>query len=137
MSKRIFTNEHKEELSRNPQVQRCSAKSITYTKDFKLLAVKQYNEQGMTAYEIFKNAGFNIEAIGRDTPGECLTRWNKRYRVRGVAGLEDSRGGAPGSGRVSTRDRSDADKIKRLEIQVAYLKAENDFLARLRAKRRE
>jgi len=30
-----------------------------------------------------------------------------------------------------------ADKLERLEVEVAYLKAENDFLAKLRAKRRE
>ncbi len=32
---------------------------------------------------------------------------------------------------------TDANKIKYLEAKVAYLKAENDFLAKLRAKRAE
>jgi len=32
---------------------------------------------------------------------------------------------------------TDKDKLKRLNLQVKYLKAENDFLAKLRAKRAE
>jgi hypothetical protein len=31
--------------------------------------------------------------------------------------------------------KNDRDKMKRLELQVKYLEAENDFLAKLRAKR--
>ena len=50
-------------------------------------------------------------------------------------GFIESRGRA--GGRIKTKNLSDADKIKRLEAQVAYLKAENDFLAKLRAKRAE
>ncbi len=34
-------------------------------------------------------------------------------------------------------DNSDKDKTNRLELQIKYLKAENDFLAKLRAKRAE
>ncbi len=33
--------------------------------------------------------------------------------------------------------RAEREKIKRLELQVKYLEAENDFLAKLRAKRAE
>ena len=137
MSKRVFTTEQVEELSRNPHVQRCSAKSITYTTDFKLLAVTQYNERGMPSRDIFKCAGFSLPIIGVETPNDCLKRWNKCFRARGAQGLDDSRGGSPTSGRPKTKNLTDTDTIKRLEIEVAYLKAENDFLARLRAKRRE
>jgi hypothetical protein len=40
-------------------------------------------------------------------------------------------------GRSVEKEPSDAKKIKRLELQIKYLKAENDFLAKLRAKRAE
>jgi hypothetical protein len=36
-----------------------------------------------------------------------------------------------------TGSKEDKAKLKRLELQVKYLEAENDFLAKLRAKRAE
>ena len=134
MSKRIFTKEEVEALLQNRNVERCSEKSITYNKDFKLAAVKQYHEQGMTSREIFKQAGFNIDTIGRHQPKECLQRWKKSFQKKGLEGLEDTRGRL---GRPKKEERNEAETIKWLEADVAYLKAENDFLARLRAKRRE
>lgn len=135
MSKRIFTREEVEVLLQNRNVEKCSEKSITYSKDFKLAAVQQYHEQGMTSREIFRQAGFGIDTIGRNQPKECLQRWKKSFQKKGLKGLEDTRGRL--GGRPKTKGLTEADTIKRLEAEVAYLKAENDFLARLRAKRRE
>jgi transposase-like protein len=136
MSKRIFTKDQVIELSKNKNVTKCSEKSITYSKDFKRIAIKQYNEQGLTSSKIFRLAGFDLEMIGRDIPAESLRRWNRTYRMKGIEKLSiETRGnrGRP----VKVKDATDKDKIKRLETEVAYLKAENDFLAKLRAKRRE
>jgi hypothetical protein len=47
-----------------------------------------------------------------------------------------ARGRGRGGGRPRVKG-TDADKIKWLEAKVAYLKAENDFLVKLRAKRSE
>lgn len=136
MSKRIFTSKETEQISKNRNVSRCSERSITYSKDFKINAVKLYNEQGLTSTEIFRQAGFDLDTIGRDQPKSCLKRWNRRYRTKGEAGLEETRGVAGGRHK-KPRDLSAADRIKRLEIENAYLKAENAFLARLRAKKAE
>lgn len=134
MSKRIFTSKEIEQIANNPNVSRCSERSITYSKDFKMKAVKLYQE-GLTSTEIFRQVGFDLNTIGRDTPKSCLKRWNKSFRMKGGSGLEETRG--KGGGRPKKiHDRSEADKIKRLEIEVAYLKAENDFLARLRVAKR-
>ena len=120
----------------NPNISYCSERSITYTKDFKLLAIKLY-EQGLTSSEIFRKAGFDLDIVGRHQPKECLHRWLELYRAKGEDGLSDHRGKTGRSGRPRTKGVTDADKIKRLEAQVAYLKAENDFLAKLRARRAE
>jgi hypothetical protein len=74
--------------------------------------------------------------IGEDTPKESLRRWNRVYKLKGLDGLVESRGKSSGGGRPKTKDLTDADKIKRLETEVAYLKAENDFLAKLRASKK-
>ena len=136
MNKRIFTKEEIDILSSNENISRCSERSITYSKDFKIEAVKLY-EQGMTPSEIFRQAGLDKNLIGREQPKRCLKRWNKVYRQRGEKELAIENRGRNSTGRPKTPiDKSDAYKIKRLETEVAYLKAENDFLVKLRAKRK-
>lgn len=134
MSKRIFTKEQMEGLSKNPHVTRCSEKSVTYAKDFKVLAVKQYIE-GLTSREIFMKAGLDPAILGRKSPKDLLRAWRKIFKTKGVDGLLVDRGKGTGGGRPKTKGITDTDKIKRLETEVAYLKAENDFLAKLRARR--
>jgi len=136
MSKRTFTKEQIDKMLRNTNVSYCSGRSITYAKDFKLLTIKLY-EQGLTPYEIFRKAGFDLDVVGRHQPKECLRRWLKLFRAKGEDGLSDQRGKTGRSGRPKTKGVTETDKIKRLEAEVAYLKAENNFLAKLRARRAE
>jgi len=44
MSKRIFTKEQIKTLLRNPNVARCSEKSISYSKDYKISEIMKYQE---------------------------------------------------------------------------------------------
>jgi len=132
MSQRIFNEEQIKELLRNQNVTKCSNKSITYKKDFKISAVKKYQE-GLPASLIFKQAGFNIDLIGRKTPKWCLERWRRTFRDEGIKGLSNEARGKAG-GRSKTNWSNEKEKIKYLETQIAYLKAENDFLAKLRKK---
>lgn len=132
MSKRIFTKEQIETLKSNPNVKNCSERSISYSNDFKTKAVKQY-EEGMIPKEIFKIAGFDWKIIGKDTPKECLRGWNRIYRQKGIIGLQIENRGRSG-GRKKKKEIIEKDRIKRLEAEVAYLKAENDFLIKLRVK---
>lgn len=135
MSKRIFNEEQIKELLQNPNVERCSEKSITYRKDFKIEAVRRYRNEGISPNQIFIYAGFNIDVIGRDIPGYCLHRWLKIFRIKGAEELSlETRGRSKGGGRPKTNWSNEKEKIKYLETQVAYLKAENDFLAKLRKK---
>jgi len=138
MIKKIFSPEQIADLLKNPNVTKCSPKSIGYSKEFKIWAVMQYGERGLTASQIFKEAGFDISTLGIDYDGR-LRDWRVVFKSKGIAGLKvDGRGRAKNGkvGRPKTKGVSDADKIKRLEIEVAYLKAENDFLAKLRAQRK-
>ena len=139
MSKRIFTREQIGELIRNENVTNCTKKSVTFSKQFKIEAISKYQEQGLGPTEIFRQAGINLNWIGRKEPKNCLRRWNKAYRLKGEEGLSEVRGknGSGKGGRPKTKNLTDAEKIKKLEAQVAYLKAENDFLAKLRARRAE
>lgn len=133
-----FTIEECLELCKNPNVVKCSNKAVTYSKEFKLKAVKQYIDEGMSSNEIFKLAGFSIMTIGKDTPKDRVSDWKHLYRLYGEGGLITERRGKHGNGgRPTTKNLTEKEKLERLEAQVAYLKAENDFLKQLRAKRAE
>lgn len=136
MSKRIFSSEQVNEMLKNENILRCSEKSITYHKDFKIRAVKQYQSDGLSAVQIFKDAGFNVDIIGRETPKNCLGDWCKIFKVKGIDGLSKEQRGGPGR-RHSVKNLTDKERIQELENRVAYLKAENDFLAKIRAGKRK
>jgi transposase-like protein len=135
MSKKKFTSKQIQQLLNNDNVIKCSNKAISYGKDFKINAVKQYNENGLSPREIFKQSGFDPKVLGKQRISHCLLRWRKIFRTKGMTGLVSETRGR-GRGRPKIKDLSDADKIKRLEVEVAYLKAENDFLAKLRASKK-
>lgn len=135
MSKRLFTQEQIASLLKNKRVIRASERSITYSASFKLAAVKLYQE-GLSPSEVFREAGFSLALIGRKTPKWLLTRWRKKYNMKGAGGLQKDGRGSHGGGRPPSLDRmSEKEKLKYLEAQVAYLKAENVFLAKLRKQR--
>ena len=134
MSKRRFTADQIIELLKNKNIAKCSDKSITYSKEFKLQAIKRYEEDGYSPRMIFEEAGFNLCLIGEDIPHQSLLRWRKACAVKGFLGLStETRGRSHNGGRPRTRGLTDTDRIKRLEIENAYLKEENSFLAKLRA----
>ena len=83
---------------------------------------------------IFKQAGFDITLIGKKEPKWCLKRWRKIFKERGVKGLSTESRGKCGGRSKSVKNLTDNEKMKYLEAQVAYLKAENNFLSKLRKK---
>lgn len=133
----MFTKQQVEEMLKNENVVKCSEKSITYSKEFKMSAVRLYNEQYMGSRAIFRQAGFDLNVIGNERATDCLLRWKRVFKKKGSEGLSEVRGSNGIKGKTKTKELSDAEKIKWLETENAYLKAENDFLAKLRAKRRE
>lgn len=135
MSKRIFSKKQIEALLQNPNVAGCSKKSISYHKDFKILAIKKHYD-GLPPLEIFKQAGFSINMIGHEVPKKSLHRWRKIFKEKGEKGLKiDGRGQGKAGGRLKNlANLTDKEKLKRLETEIAYLKEENHFLAKLRKK---
>ncbi len=86
-----FTEHELKQLESNPNVQNVTNKSITYAPDFKLAAVRAYEDR-QTPMEIFLRAGFNIEINGKEKPKKCLKRWRDAYKNRGEIGvLENQR----------------------------------------------
>jgi hypothetical protein len=127
-----FTNEEISLLKQNPCVFSCTNNSVNYTYEFKKHALKLH-EEGITAKEIWKRSGFDVTKWKKPYFKGTLYDWKKIVKKYGIDGLKKPGGIQYDPGPNNT----DKDKLKRLELQVKYLEAENSFLAKLRAKRAE
>jgi hypothetical protein len=65
-----------------------------------------------------------------------LKDWRRMVKERGLESLTIP-SGVQTDGGYKRAQSHEADRVRRLELQVQYLEAENSFLARLRAKRAE
>lgn len=126
MVKAYFTEEQQLELQKNPYIQKVSAKSITYTKEFKEKFEEEYRA-GKLPSEILAAMGIDHRVLGKRRKDSLVARM-KLYILR-PEGCEDTR--KNNTGRPSTKGLTDAEKIKQLEQKISYLKQENEFLKKI------
>lgn len=135
MSRQPFSEPIRRLLENNPNVIHVSEKTIQYAPEFKIKAVKSYQE-GMTPYEIFLEAGLDPKLIGTNTPKESLKRWRKSYDSLGEEGLLYERRGRGSTGRPVRRNRSAEEQLKKAQAKIKYLEAELELLKKLEAAER-
>jgi hypothetical protein len=127
-----YSSEQIAKLKKNPCVFHCTRHFVNYTYEFKKRALGLH-KKGVPAREIWKRSGFDTSLWGKPYFKGTLRDWKKIVREHGSEGLLKPGGIQYDRGPSDT----DKDKLKRLELQVKYLEAENAFLAELRAKRAE
>lgn len=123
MGKNHLTEEQQSELRNNPYVQKVSATTITYTKEFREKFEEEYRA-GKLPSKILIDMGIDPHILGKRRQNSIVDRI-KLYASR-PEGHEDTR--QNNSGRPSTKELTDAEKIKRLEQRIEYLKQENEFI---------
>ena len=128
MSKKLFTDEEVNILSKNKYVKNVTNKGITYTDEFKKLFILE-NESGKFPRQIFEDAGFDIDILGMKRIKSSGSRWRAAYKYGGANGLQDNR--KYNTGRPTTKNLSLEEKYARLEAQIKLLKAENELLKKL------
>ena len=74
MSKNVFTQQQLNDLKNNPNVESVTEKRITYTVEFKKLFVDEYR-RGKGPRQIFKDAGFDVDALGYKRIERASDRW--------------------------------------------------------------
>jgi transposase len=131
MNRAIYSAEQIKALLTNPNVAKCSSKSVSYRKEFKVRAVKEYYEQGLGPNGIFLKAGFDLNVLGRDKPKNCLKLWRKIYKTKGEEGLNIEARGKNGGRRPKDKESTD---LEYLQTKITYLEAENNFLRNLKTK---
>ena len=85
MSKSTFTTEQLEALRSNPYVVGATTRRITYTTEFKKKFVEEYR-LGKGPREIFREAGFDVDALGY----KRIERASDRWRTENNEGRWDS-----------------------------------------------
>lgn len=76
MSKKLFTVEEIESLSKNKYVKNITRKGIIYTEEFKQIFISE-NTKGKLPRQIFEECGFNVDIIGMNRVYSAGKRWRK------------------------------------------------------------
>ena len=116
-----FTQEQIDILLQNPNVESISSNTIRFTSDFKDLALKK-DKEGISALQIFKDAGFDLNVLGKETPKTSIRNW--RFREKHIN---------KNNTKYLAREVKKNKALKNILEENRYLKAENEFLKKLQA----
>lgn len=126
MSNILFDEEQQKQLRANHWVKSVTEKSISFTEDFKVYFINEYN-LGKLPKQIFKDAGFDINMLGDKRIEQCTARY-KRQNKR-IEGFHDTR--ANNSGRRMGKELSIDEENELLKKQNAKLQQELEFLKKM------
>lgn len=116
----------KKRLLSNRFVEKIAHSSISYTSEFKILAVKA-NLKGKSPSDIFNEAGIDTLFFVKNYAAKTISRWKKIYQEVGRQGLVNERRGKNATGRPKSKE------FNSVEAELEYLRLENDFLKKLHA----
>ena len=119
-----FSKSIKQLLERNPIIIKVSSQ-LSYTFKFKEEAVKAY-KSGTSPKEIFIRADIDLSLFSTKYAKNSIWRWVKIVEKYGYKGLKEEHRGRSAKGRP-------AKKFKSEQEEIAYLRAENNFLKKLLA----
>ena len=120
-----FSKSIKQLLEKNPNILEVSSQ-ISYTFKFKKEAVKAY-KSGTSPKEIFRRADIDLNLFSSKYAKNSIWRWVKIVAKYGVEGLREEHRGKDAKGRPPKK------KFKSEQEEIAYLRAENNFLKKLLA----
>ena len=125
MKRKRFTDQEKIELLKSTAIIKIENSNVTYCPQFKLKALKEY-EKGKYPSQIFIEAGINLNILGQKNAKRSLQRWRVIASQEGEKGILCKSKGRP-------KSLSPEEEIKQLKAQNALLKAENEFLKKLKS----
>ncbi len=126
MGKYYFTEEQVKTLKNNRYVKNVSIKAITYTEEFKIHFINEFN-LGKSANQIFKECGFDTKVLGEKRIIGCRKRFKKQNNR--IEGLTDTRG--KNSGRRKGKVLTIEEENELLRKQNEKLQQELEFLKKM------
>ena len=126
MSNILFDEEQQKQLRANHWVKSVTEKSISFTEDFKIHFINEYN-LGKLPKQIFKDCGFDINMLGDKRIEQCTARFKKQNKR--IEGFHDTR--TNNSGRGLGKELSIDEENELLKKQNAKLQQELEFLKKM------
>jgi len=123
---RILPEAVRKRLLSNRFIEKISNSNISYTSEFKILAVKA-NLEGKSPSNIFDEAGIDVSSFVKNYAEKTISRWKKIYKEEGKQGLLKEKRGKNSSGRPKAKG------FGSVEAELEYLRLENEFLKKLHA----
>lgn len=103
-----------EALRANPNVLRVTARTVVFTPSFIEYALSQYLNAGKPRLDIFREAGIDVEALGKDRLGTAFGNWLTRHKRGLPVGMPPGRHKKP---------EGEQDRIRQLEAELARKEA--------------
>lgn len=126
MGVNYFTKDQIKLLSKNKYVIKVSEKAITYSDEFKIIFISEY-EKGLLPVQIFEKYGFPKDVLGKKRIDSASSSWKAMAKRQDFSDQRKAN-----SGRPLKRDLTDEEKIKRLENKIVLLEQENAYLKKIR-----
>lgn len=117
-------------LLANRFVEKITNAHVSFTSEFKILAVEQYLN-GKSPTDIFNEAGLDLSLFQDEFPKKSVYRWKKIYLEEGKASLRKENRGKGATGRP--KKSYDPENLDSMRERLAYLEMENAFLKKLHA----
>lgn len=127
MKRYPMSKEFVKQLNENPNVEKATEWTISFTKEFKQLAYDEY-QRGKSMREVFTEAGFDVEKLGEKRMQNF--RQKLLARVGNESGFADKRKDKSQQAPPSTEAQM-MKRIRELEHRNAYLEQENEFLKKI------
>ena len=130
VNKKLFSQEEMDQLSSNKYVKAVYPSTVRFTEEFKQYFLDRRSE-GVTSTQIFLECGIDPAVLGEKRIDGFRYMVNKQARrEEGLADLskQGRKLKAPGA---HPANETDAEKLRRLEHELAYTRQEVEFLKKL------
>lgn len=127
MKKILYSQEQINELLGNKCVKVCSEKYISFTVEFKHMAI-DLDKRWFSAREIFKEFNFPEYVIDWIVPWNSLKRWRRNVKDNGITCFKETKKGRKKKNRIDVSKMTKDEYIKYLETKIAYFDEINKIL---------
>lgn len=134
MSTKHYTPDQIEELLKNPYISKCSPKYITYTYACKEQALRLYETRKFSSREIWRSLGFPSYITESAIPKDSIKAWKKIVSEQWFIWLKESRRWRKKKEKPPWWENiPENETVEYLKAKIAYLEAENQVFALIRA----
>lgn len=121
-----FTKEQIEILRGNPYVRNVCDCSVSFTSEFKKEFMRLYREELMAPFDILSQMGIDYYILGSSRVQGITNNLKKEYKRQGF--VTETR---KNKSQETFRELPPDQEIKRLRMEVEYLRQEQEFLKKI------